>query len=77
MVRAQNPSLADKIDALLADTETKIAALGDPWDQVLASPKGSPERMAAEAVVAALQELANGFTAVGTQLGVLVLVPAG
>ncbi len=77
LVRAQNPALADKIDALFKDTENKIAALGDPWDQVLASPKGSPERLAAEAVVTALQDLASGLTSVGGQLGVLVLVPAG
>ena len=77
LVRSQNAALADKVDALLADTETKIAALGDPWDQVLASSKGSPERVAAEAVIVALQSLATGLTAVGNQLGVLVLVPAG
>lgn len=77
LVRGQNPALADKIDALLADTEAKIAALGDPWDAVLASPKGSPERLAAEQVVTALQALAVGLTGAGNQLGVLVLVPTG
>jgi putative iron-regulated protein len=36
--------LAAEVDGLVADAVAKIAALGDPWDQVLASPPGSPER---------------------------------
>jgi putative iron-regulated protein len=77
LVRAQDAALADRIDALLADAETKINALGDPWDQVLAKPKGSPERNAAEAVVIALQALGAGLTDTGSKLGVLVLIPSG
>jgi putative iron-regulated protein len=77
LVRAQDAALADRIDGLLADAETRIAALGDPWDQVLAKPKGSPERNAAEAVVTALQALGSGLTDVGGKLGVLVLIPTG
>jgi putative iron-regulated protein len=77
LVRARDRALADRIDGLFADTETKIAALGDPWDQVLAKPKGSSERNAAEAVVAALQALGVGLTDVGKNLGVAVLIPTG
>ena len=55
----------------------KVAALGNPWDKVLASPEGSPERKAAEDVVAALQALGTGLTEAGAKLGVLVLIPAG
>ena len=51
LVRSQDAALADRVDGLLADAETKVAALGDPWDQVLAAPKDSPERKAAEEVV--------------------------
>ena len=76
LVRAQDPVLADKLEQLIADAETKIAGLGSPWDQVLAKPQGSPERMAAEAVVTALQALGSGFVSVGKKLGVLVLIPA-
>ena len=42
LVRSQDAALADRIDGLLADAETKVAALGDPWDKVLATPKDSP-----------------------------------
>lgn len=75
LVRAQNPALADRIDNLIADAALKILALAEPWDSVLATPLGSLERAAAEELVVALQVLAAGLTDVGTQLGVLVLVP--
>ncbi len=77
LLRAQDAALADKIDALFADTEAKVKAVGDPWDQVLAAPKGSPERQAAEALVVSLQALADGLAEAGKTLGVLVLIPTG
>ena len=75
LVRSQDAGLADRVDGLLADAESKVAALGDPWDQVLAKPKDSPERKAAEQVVVALQDLGTGLKDVGSKLGVLVLIP--
>lgn len=75
LVRSQDAALADRVDGLLADAETKVAALGDPWDQVLAKPKDSPERKAAEDVVVALQALGTGLKDAGSKLGVLVLIP--
>jgi putative iron-regulated protein len=75
LVAAQNADLAARVDGLLADSEAKIAALGDPWDKVLASPKNSPARNDAEAVVTSLQNLADGLKAAGNALGVLVLIP--
>ena len=77
LVAAQDPALAKRVDGLFADTETKINALGDPWDQVLAAPKDSTARKDAEAVVASLQALADGLKDVGNKLGVLVLIPTG
>jgi putative iron-regulated protein len=77
LVRKLDPAVADRVDALLRDTEAKIAALGDPWDQVLAKPKDSPERKAAEDAVASLQALGAGLTEAGNKLGVLVLIPSG
>jgi putative iron-regulated protein len=65
-----------KLDGLFADTEAKVAKLGDPWDQVLASPAGSPERIAAEDVVTALTALASGLKDAGNKLGVLVIIPS-
>ncbi len=73
----RDAALAALVDGLFADAEMKIAALGDPWDKVLASPKGSPARKDAEAVVVALQALAAGLKDVGSKLGVLVLIPSG
>ena len=75
LVRSLDAGLADRVDGLLADAETKVAALGDPWDQVLARPKDSPERKAAEDVVVALQALGTGLKDAGSKLGVLVLIP--
>ena len=75
LVHSLDVGLADRVDGLLADAETKVAALGDPWDQVLAKPKDSPERKAAEEAVVALQALGTGLKDAGSKLGVLVLIP--
>ncbi len=77
LVRSIDKPTADNVDALLADAQTKIAALGDPWDKVLAADPSSPERKAAEDAVVALQALGKGLTEAGAKLGVLVLIPAG
>jgi putative iron-regulated protein len=77
LVVAQDPDLAKRVEGLFADTKAKIDALGDPWDHVLAAPKDSPARRDAEAVVVALQSLADGLKDVGNKLGVLVLIPTG
>jgi putative iron-regulated protein len=69
--------LATEVDGLLADTTAKVAALGNPWDTVLASPKGSPERAAAEEAVEALTKLGDGLKRAGAKLGVLVQIPSG
>ncbi|MGL4490265.1 MAG: imelysin family protein, partial [Rhizobiaceae bacterium] len=77
LVRSIDAPTADKVDALLADTEAKIAALGNPWDKVLATAAGSPERKVAEDAVVSLQALGKGLTDAGAKLGVLVLIPTG
>jgi putative iron-regulated protein len=76
LLLADNAALVDKVDALMDDTEAKIDKLGDPWDQVLAKPPGSPERQAGEDVVTALGALADGIKEAGNKLGVLVLIPS-
>ncbi len=77
LVASQDGGLAREVTAMLLDVETKINQLADPWDQVLASPKNSAMRADAEAVVVALQALADGFKKVGDRLGVVVLIPSG
>lgn len=76
LVKSRDPKVAEQVTSLLTSAETKMAALGDPWDQVLAAPKDSPPRKAAEEAVASLQNLADGLKAAGNKLGVLVLIPA-
>ena len=66
--------LGARLDAAFADTEIKIAALGDPWDQVLATPAGSPEKLAGEEVVKGLILVGKTLVEVGNTLGVKVLV---
>jgi len=69
------PEEAVRIDALMAEAKAKVDALGDPWDQVLASAKDSPQRQAGEAAVKALGDLASALKASGGQLGVLIQIP--
>ncbi len=77
LVTAVDPAIAAEVDALVADATAKIAVLGDPWDQVLASPDGSPERVKAEAAVKALGDLAVGLKHAGEALGVRVQIQSG
>lgn len=75
LVAKRDAKLRTEIDALFANTEARIAALDAPWDQVLASPPGSPARKEAEAAVKALQALGDGLKRAGIALGVLVQIP--
>jgi putative iron-regulated protein len=75
LVSSRDADLAKRVSDLLLDAEVKVNKLPDPWDKVLASPKGSPERKDAEAVVASLQTLGTALKDAGGKLGVLVLIP--
>lgn len=75
LMRQLDPEGAARIDAAFADASTRIKALGDPWDQVLAAPPGSPARKQAEDAVEALGVLATEFKKAGPVLGVLVQIP--
>ena len=75
LMRKLDPEGAARIDAAFADVLTKIKALGDPWDQVLAAAPDSPPRKQAEAAVEALGVLAAELKKTGPVLGVLVQIP--
>lgn len=75
LVRKLDPALATAIDAAFADTLTKIKALGDPWDQVLAASPDSAPRKQAEDAVEALGVLASELKKTGPVLGILVQIP--
>ncbi len=77
LVAKVDPALATEVDGLLADSTAKIATLGDPWDQVLAAAPDTQARKDAEAAVASLGVLADGFKRAGAKLGVLVQIPTG
>ncbi len=75
LMRHLDPDGAARIDAAFADTLTKIKALGDPWDQVLAASPDSPARKQAEDAVEALGALATELKKAGPVFGVLVQIP--
>lgn len=75
LLRKLDPDRAKKIDALMDDATSKISALGQPWDSVLAGDPASPERKAGEDAVAALGALSAELKSAGTTLGVLVQIP--
>jgi putative iron-regulated protein len=77
LIEKVDGGLATEIDGLIADTNAKLAALGDPWDQVLAAPADSQARKDAEAAVKSLGALGEGFRKAGEKLGVLVQIPSG
>ena len=52
-------------------------ALGGPSDRVLAAPRDSTERKAAEDLFKSPQTLSYGLVAAGNKLDVIMLVPAG
>lgn len=70
-----DPDGSTRVDAALDNALTKVKALGDPWDQVLASAPGSEARQTAEAAVDALGALAIELKNAGPVLGVLVQIP--
>lgn len=69
-----DPALNARVVGLLNRAEAAVAALPQPFDQVLASPKGSPERKTAEEAVAAFKDLAAALKDAGGKLGVLISV---
>ncbi|HVY21587.1 MAG TPA: imelysin family protein [Bauldia sp.] len=77
LVAKVDPASAKEVDGLLADATTKIAATGDPWDQVLAAAPDTQARKDAEAAVASLGALADGIKRAAAKLGVLVQIPTG
>ena len=68
----ESPALNARVIAQLNRAEAAVAALPQPFDQVLASPKGSAERKIAEEAVAAFKDLAEALKDAGAKLGVLV-----
>lgn len=76
LVAKLNPTVNQEMIAALNATKTSVAEIGQPFDQVLASQPGSPEREKAEAAVNSLENQAELFQQVGQVLGVEVEILA-
>jgi putative iron-regulated protein len=70
-----DPALNDRVVAAIARAQAAVAALDEPFDSVIASPRGSAARAEGEEALAALKDLADALRAAGNRLGVLVVVP--
>jgi len=75
LLRAHDAQLDRELLGLLSQAEKALDAIPQPFDQMLASPAGSPQREKAEVAVQALYALAAGFKRGGAALGILVIAP--
>ncbi|EDX85612.1 hypothetical protein S7335_3313 [Synechococcus sp. PCC 7335] len=64
------PELNQQMIAALDQTQTTIAQISTPFDQVLVSPPGSEERAVVESAIVALEDQAELIVEVGSALGV-------
>lgn len=76
LVAQFNPELNQKIIAALNKTQGSITNINQPFDQVLASPKGSSERKEVEVAIDDLEDQAAMFQQVGNVLGIDVEILA-
>lgn len=76
LLAQMNPELNQKITAALTTTEESAAQIDQPFDQVLASAQGSPQRAEVEAVVTALEDQGEAFIELGPVLGASVEILA-
>ena len=76
LVAKLSPGVNQRTVAALDQTHAKVAAINQPFDQVLASRAGSPERDEVEAAIDAFEAQAVMFQEVGTVLGVKVEILA-
>lgn len=76
LLAQMNPDLNQKITAALTTTEESASQIDQPFDQVLASAQGSPQRAEVEAVVTALENQGEAFKELGPVLGTSVEILA-
>jgi putative iron-regulated protein len=75
LLREIDPELESKVADGFATAKAAVAELDAPYERFLAPPSGSAERLAAEAAVKALTNLARDLRQAGNRLGILVVVP--
>ncbi|ELS02964.1 putative iron-regulated protein [Xenococcus sp. PCC 7305] len=76
LVSEINPDLNQQMIAALDKTQSSVVNIAQPFDQVLASPAGSPEREDVEAAITSLEDQAEMFQQVGNALGIEVEILA-
>ena len=74
LVQAANPDLDRYLEERLQTTIELARELDQPFDQTLASPKGSPERAKVEALVLSLQTQADLLKYAASALGVPIVI---
>jgi putative iron-regulated protein len=75
LLHETDPELEAKVADGFAAATAAIAELNAPYERFLAPPAGSAGRLAAEAAVKALTNLARDLRQAGNRLGILVVVP--
>jgi len=76
LLKQVDPDLNRSILVALRKTDRAVANINRPFDRVLATPKGSPERQEVEMAIAAFEEQAPLFQELGAVLGVNVEILA-
>ena len=76
LVGQLDPELNQQIILALSNTEVAVDNIKRPFDQVLASPLGSPQREEVEVVITAFEDQAELFQQLGAVLGVNVEILA-
>ena len=76
LVAQVNPSFNQQVIAALDTTKTAISQINQPFDQILVSPQGSPEREEVETAITALEDQADMFVKLGDVLGIEVEIIA-
>lgn len=75
LLESIDPALAAAVAASFAKAGQSVAALATPFDTIIASTSGSPERAIAQEAAEALKALAIQLRAAANRLGVLVVIP--
>lgn len=74
LVRAANPVLDDLLQEQLQRSMRLAQTIHHPFDQILRTPPGSPQRATVEALIVSLQTQARLFIQAGRSLGVKMVV---
>ncbi|HEY4366980.1 MAG TPA: imelysin family protein [Steroidobacteraceae bacterium] len=74
LIRNANPQLNERIEEQLRRSVTLAAAIDRPFDKILSTPPGSPQRAKVEALVTSLQTQARLLKLAGAVLGVDIVV---